>query len=55
MMWSATVAAGAGLFPGAEVWEVAGFLLCVISRFAQQIGGNICSRKGQFRKVALYF
>ena len=55
MKWSATVVTGAGLFPGAEVREVADFLLGAFYRFAEQTGGNLCFEKGQFGEVALYF
>lgn len=53
--WSATLAAGMGLFPGADVRVVAGFLPGEVSRSAKQPGGNLCLEKSQFGKVALDF
>lgn len=49
------MAAEAGLFPRADIREVSGFLLGAVSRSAQQPGENLCSEKGQFKKVAYDF
>lgn len=49
------MAAEAGIFPGADVLEVSGFLLGAVSRSAQQPGENLCSEKGQFKKVSYDF